>query len=146
MNKPIMAYLAFSFSGSVHGMGLPKSNTERARRLALAIMEEKPEWCVLVPHYAIDAMLDGTNKWAKGTKFSEDRRKLGGIMSLNFLSNSDILILGCDPVYKISHGVTWEYVFANLLNESWRAKNPIEIIYAKDIIGENKYIKIMELK
>jgi len=144
MNKtPIIAYLAFSFTGSFHGVGNPKVNTERARQMALAIMKVHPEWNIIVPHYAIDAMLDGTNKWDKVETFKESRRKKGGIMSLAFLSKADILILGCEPTYQVSHGVTWEYIFANLLNDSWRKDNSIKIVYAETIIGKEKYERIM---
>jgi len=142
--KPIMVYLAFSFTGSSHGLGHPKYNTEKARRLAIEAMKVHPEWYVIVPHYAIDAMLDGTIEWDKKKIWTKERRRRGGIMSLAFLSHCDILLLGCNPEYKVSHGVTWEWIFTNLINTSWRKDNPIQIIHIKGIIGKEKYYEILE--
>ena len=144
--EPRLAYLAFSFSGGPHGMGTPSDNLERARRIAKLIMLESPDIFVIVPHYAVDAMLDGTITWKEKHEFGEWRRLQGGLMSLAFLARCDILILGCPPEYKYSHGVTWEWIFTQLLNRSYRKDNPIEILYAEDMIGEKRYKAIMELK
>lgn len=144
--KPRIAYLAYSFTGGPHGAGTPSDNLERARRMAKLIMIEFPDIFVIVPHYAVDAMLDGTITWEEKHEFDEYRRMQGGLMSLALLSRVDMLILGCQPEYKYSHGVTWEWIFAQLLNRSYRKDNPIEIKYVEDMIGEKRYKAIMELR
>ena len=143
---PKLAYLAFAFTGGEHGIGTPRVNSEKARQMAIAIMKDNPDWFVIVPHYSVDAMLDGTIIWEGQLDFGKWRRSQGGLMSLAFLARADILILGCDPQYKYSHGVTWEWIFTQLLNRSYRKDNPIKIVYAKDLLGEELYMKIMETK
>ena len=136
-NSPTIAYLAFAFSKN------PTVMTQKAHLLALKIMEKRPDWFVLVPHFAVDAMLDGVVDWKKDYCFDENRRMIGGLMSLAFLSNAHILILGIEPKYEYSSGVTWENIFVHLLNKSWRKNNPIQIVRVKDIIGECEYKKII---
>jgi len=137
---PTLVYLAFAFSGD------PTENTKKAREMALILMTEHPDWFVIVPHYTVDALLDGTLDWRSMTEkdFSQERRRLGGVGSLAFVYRCDILILGCDPTYGKSSGVTWEWISAQLLNQSYRKDNPIEILYAEDLLGEKRYKAIME--
>jgi hypothetical protein len=121
--KPIMAYLAYKFSGN------PTENTKMARQMALKLMKIHPDWFVIVPHFAVDGMLDGTVNWNdKTSNFTRWRRNRAGMMSVAFLSNADILVLGCEPTYKQSSGVTWEHIITQVLNLSYRRDNPIKII------------------
>jgi len=123
MNGPIVAYLAYKFSYD------PTKNTAEARKMAINIMKKHPDWFVIVPHYTCDAMLDGTVNWRKHwSNFDKWRRLQAGKMSFAFLSKCDMLILGCEPEYSESHGVTWEYIFTQILNASYRKDNPIKVI------------------
>jgi hypothetical protein len=133
IEPPTLVYLSYKFSND------PTFNTKVARLLALKIMEKHPEWYVLVPHFCVDAMLDGVVKWKEGFKFSEWRRGRAGLMAIAFLSRCDKVILGCEPTYEQSAGVTWEWNFVKLLNSSWRKDNPIEIIHLKDAIDLSEY-------
>jgi hypothetical protein len=137
-HPPTLAYLAFAFSQD------PTGCTKKAREMAITIMKEHPDWTVIVPHYTVDALLDGIVNWDKNMKFSKWRRGQGAIMCLAILSHIDILILGCEPEYSSSSGVTWEWTHARLLNQSYRKDNPIEIFSIKDLIGEKRYNEIME--
>lgn len=124
-NKPpILVYLAYAFSNS------PTKNTKKAREMALALMKRHADWFILSPHFAVDALLDGTLDWTSMKKedFSQWRRTQAGLMAVGFLSRCDILVLGCDPTYGKSHGVTWEHIVTQLLNRSWRRLNPIKIM------------------
>ena len=125
MNEaPIVVYFAYMFSSN------PTENTKKARDMVIKLMKKHPEWFVICPHIAIDVLLDGTLDWTgMGSKdFSRWRRTQAGMMSLAFLSKSDIMVLGCEPSYGGSSGVTWEHIFANVLNRSWRKDNPIIIM------------------
>jgi len=140
-HPPKLVYLAFAFSGD------PTENTKKVREMALILMVEHPDWFIFVPHYAVDALLDGTINWEGRDiekDFNQERRQLGGIRSLAWVYRCDILILGCDPTYGKSSGVTWEWISAQLLNQSYRKDNPIEIMYAEDLLGEKRYKAIME--
>lgn len=137
-HPPTLVYLAFLFSSD------PTGNTKKAREMALILMNEHPDWLVISPHYAVDVLLDDTVSWEKNQKFSDWRRGQAGFMALGFVFRCDILVLGCDPNYDKSTGVTWEWIAARLLNQSYRKDNPIEILYAKDLIGEERYKAIME--
>lgn len=123
-SPPILAYLAFSFSND------PTGNTEKARKMAIALMKKHPDWFVLCPHYAVDALLDGTIDWSgmKGEDFGDWRRTQAGLMAAGFMSRCEIFVLGCNPRYKSSSGVTWENIIAKLLNMSWRRDNPIKVM------------------
>jgi len=127
-NKPpVLVYLAYKFSGK------PTENTEKARQMAITLMKHRPDWFVILPHYAIDAMLDGVVDWGTNfDNFTAWRRTQAGMMSIAFLSKADIMVLGCEPTYKSSSGVTWEHVIAKVLNLSYRKKNPIKIITYKE--------------
>ena len=128
MNSPIVVYLAYKFTYN------PTKNTAKARRMAIKIMKRHPDWFVIVPHYTCDAMLDGKVTWNKDSNFSEWRRSQAGKMSLAFISKCDILVLGCKPNYKQSSGVTWEYLFVNIINDSYRKDNPIKVITYKEAL------------
>lgn len=123
-----IAYLAFKFSGD------PTGNTEQARQMAIQIMKKHPDWFVFVPHYAIDALLDGTIKWKGKTNFSKWRRSQAGIMCIGFLTRSDILILGCEPTYENSSGVTWEFTFTSFFNQTFRKNSPLKIMSYEEAI------------
>lgn len=126
---PKMAYLAFAFSGN------PTENTRREREMALKIMKVHPDWFVFSPHYAIDGLLDGRVNWGRAkSNFTQERRIRAGMMSLAFLYRTDIMILGCEPTYKDSPGVTWEYVSVRVWNESFRKDNPIKIITLEEAL------------
>lgn len=138
MNRPPkLAYFAYSFTGGKHGTGTASSNTKWAGQMAKKIMEKHPDVFVLVPHYAVDAMLDGTITWRR-KDWDERRRMYGGMMSLALVAKCDIFILGCPPEYKYSHGVTWEWVFVNLLNRSWRKDNPIKIVTLEEMMKNER--------
>ena len=137
-HPPTLVYLAFEFSRN------PTENTKKAREMALILMVEHPDWFIFSPHYAVDVLLDGTCEWDKNFEFSEWRRGQAGSMCLGFLFRTDILILGCDPNYGKSTGVTWEWITARVLNQSYRKDNQIEILYIEDLIGEERYKAIME--
>jgi hypothetical protein len=124
-----MVYLAFAFSGN------PTENTRKEREMALKLMDIHPDWFILSPHFAIDVLLDGCLDWGKRkSNFTQERRIKAGMMCLAFLFKSDIMILGCEPTYKESPGVTWEYVIVRLWNESFRRDNPIKIITLKEAL------------
>lgn len=133
-----LAYLAYSFTGGVHGSGSPTENTERARKWALEIMKKHPDIYVIVPHYCVDAILDGTVTWdmRKLKEFSKERRKMGGMLSVMLVSRCDIFILGCPPEYKYSHGVTWEWVLVHTLNATTRKDNPIKIVTIEEMLKD----------
>lgn len=133
MIEPILVYLSYKFSNN------PTLNTKVARLIAIEIMKKHPDWYVIVPHFAIDALLDGTVKWEDGHKFDEWRRGQAGLMAIAFLSRCDKMILGCTPTYEHSAGVTWEWNFVKLLNTSWKKDNPIEIVELKDAMDLDKY-------
>lgn len=124
MSEPTMVYLAYAFSNN------PTENTKKAREMAIALMKRHPDWFVLSPHFAVDALLDGTVDWSNmgPNDFSKWRRTQAGLMALAFISVCHIIVLGCEPTYEVSHGVTWEHIVTNLLNKSWRKKNQIRII------------------
>ena len=123
-SPPTFVYLAFAFSND------PTGNTKKAREMTITLMKKHPDWFVFCPHYAIDAMLDGIIDWTgmEEKDFGEWRRTQAGLMAAGFLSRCDIMVLGCDPNYGKSSGVTWENIIAKLLNISWRRNNPIKII------------------
>ena len=103
--------------------------------MAIKLMKRHPSWFVIVPHYAIDAMLDGTVDWADAsTNFTEWRRTRAGMMSIAFLSCANIMVLGCNPTYKNSSGVTWEHVIAQVMNLSYRKDNPLKIMTYKEAL------------
>jgi len=121
MSKPpTLVYLAYKFSNN------PTKNTEEARNMAISLMKKHHDWFVFVPHYAVDAMLDGTIKWTENMEFSKWRRTQAGMMCFAFLPKMDIIVFGCDPAYGESCGVTWENIFVKVLNQSWRKDNPIK--------------------
>jgi len=129
MNKPpTVVYLAYAFSSN------PTKNTKKARDMAIKLMRKHKDWFVICPHIAIDTLLDGTLDWTHmGTEdFSRWRRTQAGMMSLAFLSKADILVLGCEPTYGGSSGVTWEHIFAQVSNRSYRKDNPIIIMTYKE--------------
>jgi len=126
-SPPILVYLAYKFSGDA------TENTKEARRMAITLMKHHLNWFVLLPHYAIDAMLDGTIDWGKYfNNFTEWRRTRAGMMSIAFVMRCDIMVLGCKPDYQNSHGVTWEHIVARVMNLSYRKDNPIKIITYKE--------------
>lgn len=129
-SPPTFVYLAFSFSNS------PTDNTKKAREMVIELMKKHPDWLVFCPHYAIDALLDGKIDWTgmKEKDFSQWRRTQAGLMAAGFMSRSNILVLGCNPTYGVSSGVTWEHIIAKLLNMSWRRDNPIKIITYEEAI------------
>ena len=142
MNKiinrpPILVYLSYKFSGN------PTKNTERARDMSMKLMKKHPDWFVFCPHYSIDALLDGKVIWEEKDKEVWDkddawRRFQAGYMSAGFLLRCDIMVLGCEPIYSESHGVTWETIIANVINVSYRRNNPIEIITYKEAMEIEK--------
>lgn len=123
-SPPIIVYLAYAFSNN------PTKNTAKAREMAIALMKKHPDWFIICPHVAIDVLLDGTLDWTQMGKedFSRWRRTQAGMMSLAFLTKVDIMVLGCEPSYGGSSGVTWEHIFVNVLNRSYRRNNPIKIM------------------
>jgi len=136
--EPILVYLSYKFSDS------PTLNTKIARVMAIKIMENHPDWFVIVPHFAIDALLDGVVDWKKNFNFSEWRRGQAGLMAIGLLSRCDKMILGCTPTYEHSAGVTWEWMFVRLLNMSYKKDKPIEILTMRDAIGEADCIKLVD--
>lgn len=137
-HPPKLVYLAFAFSSD------PTGTTKKAREMALILMTEHPDWLIISPHFAVDVLLDGTLNWTKDFEFSEWRRGQAGLMALGLMWRCDIIVLGCDPSYGKSSGVTWEWISARLLNQSYRKGTPIEILYVEDLIGEERYKAIME--
>ena len=123
-SPPTFVYLSFAFSND------PTGNTKKAREMTIALIKKHPDWLVFCPHYSIDAMLDGKVDWTgmKEKDFGEWRRTQAGLMAAGFLSRADIIVLGCNPTYGASSGVTWEYIIAKLLNISWRQDNQIKIM------------------
>lgn len=122
-HPPRIVYLAYKFSRD------PTKNTQEARTMALELMKRHNDWFIIVPHYAVDALLDGTLDWkGQESNFDEWRRTKAGMMCLAFLTKADIVILGCEPVYEKSSGVTWEYTFLQMLNQSYRRKHPIKVL------------------
>ena len=128
MNKSTMVYLAYKFTGN------PTENTKQERKMAYELMKRHPDWTVLCPHYAIDSMLDGTVNWDGKDNYTKWRRLQAGEMSLGFIDKTDILVLGCEPCYQQSAGVTWEYIFTKFLNKSYRKDNPIKIMTYKEAL------------
>lgn len=133
MNEPTLVYFAYKFSCD------PTENTEKARLMSIELMKNHPDWIVICPHYTIDALFDGCVNW--------DEKKIDvenlpvwkrGYMGIGILSRCDIMVLGCPPTYKESAGVTWEFIFAKLLNDSWRKNNPIKIMTYEDAIDNGK--------
>lgn len=126
MSKPpTLVYLAYAFSSN------PTRNTKEAREMAIALMKKHPDWIIICPHYAVDALLDGTIDWARklGEKdFTKWRRTQAGLMAAGILSRCDIMVLGCEPTYNVSSGVTWENIISILLSISWRRENPIKVM------------------
>jgi len=131
-NSIKLGYLAYKFSGD------PTENTKIARDMALRIMQKHPDIWVIVPHFTVDGLLDGTVEWTgktdKQCKFTKERRLLGGLGSVMIISKIDILILGCEPEYAVSSGVTWEWVITHFLNRSYRKDNPIEITTYEEMV------------
>lgn len=129
-SPPTLVYLAFAFSND------PTGNTKKAREMAIKLMKKHPDWLVLSPHFAVDAMLDGTVDWTgmREEDFGEWRRTQAGLMAAGFMSRSDIIVLGCNPNYGKSSGVTWENIIALLLNMSWRRDNNIRIMTYEEAI------------
>jgi len=124
-NKPpTLVYLAYKFSNS------PTENTKKARKMAINLMKKYPNWIIVSPHFAVDALLDGVVDWThmKDEDFSQWRRIQAGYMAACFLSRCDIMILGCKPTYTESSGVTWEYIIVKMLNSSWRKNKPIKVM------------------
>lgn len=133
MSQPItLVYLAYKFSYDA------TKSTKEAREMAIALMKKHPDWIVISPHYAVDVMLDGKMSWGKEDfeLWNEDdwRRIQAGLMAAGFLSRADIMVLGCKPLYSESHGVTWEYIIANMLNYSYRKDNPIKIMTYEEVM------------
>lgn len=131
-----LAYLAYKFSSD------PIGNTVTACIIANKIMEKHPDIFVIVPHYAVDGVLDGiisysyndkVNKWVT-RNFSKERRIKGGLYSLALIEKVDMFILGCDPTYDSSAGVTWELVFVHFLNLS--REKQIEIKTVEELLNE----------
>jgi len=139
-HPPTLVYFAFAFSGD------PTENTKKVREMTLILMKEHPDWFFIVPHYAVDVLLDGTCVWTKDFEFSEWRRGQAGSTCIGLLYRCDKIILGCDPTYGKSSGVTWEWITVRVLNQSYRKDSPIEILFAKDLIGEERYNAIIEGK
>ena len=129
-SPPILVYLAYAFSND------PTNNTKKAREMALSLMKKHPDWFIISPHYAVDALLDGTVDWTgMGEKdFGKWRRTQAGLMAAGFMSRCDIIVLGCNPNYGASSGVTWENIIAKLLNMSWRRDDNIKIITYQEAI------------
>lgn len=135
--EPILVYLAYKFSND------PTLNTKVARVMAIKIMEKHPNWFVIVPHFTVDAMLDGVVNWDKDFYFSEQRRGQAGLMCIGILSRCNKVVLGCDPTYEHSSGVTWEWMFIRLLNMSYKKDNPIEVLTLKEALGRAQYAKLL---
>lgn len=122
MKAPIIVYLANPFTGH------PAKNTKIERDMALALEAKHPGWYVIAPHFAVDALIDGTIDWKGKSNFSQERRIRAGEKCLALIWKIDVLVLGCKPEYKYSAGVTWEYVFTALLNHGPRKDNPIKVM------------------
>jgi hypothetical protein len=133
-NPPTLVYLAYKFSYN------PTENTKEAREMALNLMKKHPDWIVFCPHFGIDVLLDGKMEWTEkdvGLWNQDDwRRMQAGLMAAGFLSRCDIMVLGCAPTYSESHGVTWEFIIANLLNRSYRRSNPIKIMHIHEAMRD----------
>ena len=132
-NSPILVYLAYKFSYNA------TQSTKEARDMAITLMRKHPDWIILSPHYAVDVLLDGKLEWGEEDlkKWNTDdwRRFQAGFMAAGFLSRCDIMVLGCEPRYSESHGVTWEFIIANMLNVSWRKDNPIKIMKYEEALN-----------
>ena len=121
---PILVYLAYKFSRN------PTENTKEARDMAIALMKKHPDWLIICPHYAVDALLDGTVNWdgMNENDFGEWRRNQAGLMAAGLMSRCNIVVLGCPPTYEESSGVTWEHIIIQLLNNSWKRNDQIKIM------------------
>ena len=124
MNKPILAYLSYPYSGN------PKSNQLNGRKLAIEIMKKYPYIFIILPHTAVDTTLFGEFEERSRNHTTEDH-ELAERLEYIILSKIDLFIIGTE--YKdMSTGMTWEHSYCKWLNQI--RKRQIEIKFAKELL------------
>jgi len=103
-----MAYLSYPYSDD------PPGRIEEVKRLAHKIMEKHKELVLIVPHLAIDSIIEPF--------IDSDNWLFAGTWELELIARCDILILGCPLDYKVSPGMVWEWAFAK-----WLGKEIVEV-------------------
>lgn len=121
-----IAYLAFPYGSA------PRENTEKASKIATAIMKKDPTIFVIVPHTAIDVTLFGEIPEVVEEHKVEDHL-IALKLEYTVLTKVDLLILGCPLDFKVSQGMIWEAAFVEWLNKNgWN----IPIVQASFLLGD----------
>jgi len=124
---PTIGYLAYPFFNN------PEKNSEEVRYLALKLMEKYPNLFIIVPHFAVGALVLG--EIPDRPSFSAEDNFNAGVMELNILSKVDFFIIGKDLDYHESAGCCWEYIFCR-----WRQSHGEKILIttARELLEEEK--------
>ena len=92
-----VAYVTYPYTND------PKGNSMRIKEIAQDIIKHRQDICLIVPHYAFDALLDFP-KGYNNTFFAR--------WELEVISRCDMVIL---PNIKMTCGMVWETEFAKRL-------------------------------
>jgi len=107
-----MAYLSYPYTDN------PPVRIAEVTRIAHKIMEKHKDIVLIVPHLAIDSMIE---------PFIKNKDYLFvAVWELELIKRCDILILGCPLDYGLSPGMVWEWAYAKLLGK--------EIVEAKELM------------